>query len=280
MEKMHGVYEQKQLSEIEEWEKKPPSGLSQALGFFAAPLVWAAKQMIPDSTMEQVLQGAFGAAGAFSGSDDLLKEASMLGFDAALVGDLARAPLHISDSLAQSVGKWARGLAATEGLATGISGLPGLAVDIPAVIILAIRTIRKTGFCYGFDTSLGEERTFVLQVLSAGSANSIEEKARAIAETASLRKPLDGDQKAITAASDRCILSKEGFTAAVRNLAKQLAINLTKRKAAQTIPIVGGGVAAAMNVMFLADVSDAAIRLYQKRRLDIPSVNTDLSKSS
>ena len=165
MEAMHGAYEQKQLTEIEEWEKRPPSGFSKALGFFAAPLAWAARQVIPETAMEQALQAAFGAAGAFSGSDDLLKEAEMLGFTAKSVKELTKAPLHVCDSLAESVLKWAKGLAATEGAVTGISGLPGLTVDIPAIIILAIRTIRRIGFCYGFDTSLEAERSFVMQVL-------------------------------------------------------------------------------------------------------------------
>lgn len=275
---MHGAYEQKQLSEIEEWEKRAPSSLSKALGFLASPLVWAAKQVIPESAMEQALQGAFGAAGAFSGSDDLLKESALLGFTAGTIGDLAKAPLHVCDSLAQNVEKWAKGLGAAEGAVTGISGLPGLAVDIPAVIILAIRTIRKMGFCYGFDTSLEDERSFVLQVLSAGAANSLDEKHQAVASAGSFTGKSADKEKAVTAGTERNIFSKEGFTAAVRNLAKQLAINLTRRKAAQTIPFVGGGVAAAMNVLFIGDVSEAARRLYQKRRLEIPVINTSPMK--
>lgn len=278
MEKMHGVYEQKQLGEIDEWEKCPPNVVSKTLGFFASPLVWAAKQIIPEDAMEQALQGAFGAAGAFSGSDDLIKESQHLGFDAQSVKDFQRSPLHVNDTLADGVVTWAKGLAAAEGAATGVTGFAGLAVDIPAVIVLAIRTIRKIGFCYGFDTALESERTFVLQVLSAGAANSMEEKRQAIVAAGTFRSHRDNEnEKAIAAQSERHILSKEGFTAAVRNLAKQLAINLTKRKAAQTIPVIGGGVAAVMNALFISDVAEAARRLYQKRRLEVITVADDLT---
>jgi len=277
METMHGAYEQKQLSEIEDWEKRPPSTLSKVLGFFSAPLTWATRQIIPENIMEQALQGAFGAAGAFSGSDDLLKEAEKNGFHAESVKDLSKAPLHVCDSLSESVAKWAKGLAATEGAVTGVTGFAGLTLDIPAIIVLAIRTIRKIGFCYGYDTSLEEERSFVLQVLSAGAANSSEEKARAVASAAAFKGAPEGDEKAITAATEQAILRKEGFTAAVRNLAKQLVINFTRRKAMQTIPVVGGGVAAAMNALFIADVAEAAIRLYQKRRLEISTLQSPLA---
>ena len=54
---------------------------------------------------------------------------------------------------------------------------------------------------------------------------------------------------------------------AIKALAKQLGINLTKRKVAQVIPIVGGGVGAAMNVAFINDVAWAARRMYQERWL-------------
>lgn len=269
MDKMHGAYEQQQLDEIEIWEKKAPSGLAKALGFFSAPLAWAARQVVPDEAMEQALKQAFGAAGAFSGSDDLLRESSILGYAAETVGELAKAPLHISDSLAHSVAKWGKGIAAAEGAVTGVTGLAGLIVDIPAIIVLAIRTIRKIGYCYGFETSLDVERNFVLQVLSAGAANSSEEKSQAI------QAIFSGD-KQLVAGHEQHILRKEGFTATVRNLAKQLAINLTRRKAAQGIPVIGGGVGAAMNVMFISDISDASIRLYQRRRLDIPAYESTL----
>ena len=267
------------MADIEEWEKAPPSAISKALGFFSAPLTWAAKQVIPDDMLEKALQAAFGAAGAFSGSDDLVKEAALLGFEAASVRELQKAPLHVSDGLAQNVSTWAKGLAAAEGAATGVSGLPGLAVDIPAIIVLAIRTIRKIGFCYGFDTSLEEERPFVLQVLSAGAANTIEEKNQAVAAAGGFRGS-EGREKALTSDNERFIFSKEGFTAAVRNLAKQLAINLTKRKAAQTIPLIGGGVAAAMNALFISDIAEAATRLFQKRHLEVPTVNTPMARNT
>ena len=52
-----------------------------------------------------------------------------------------------------------------------------------------------------------------------------------------------------------------------RNLAKQLGINITKRKAAQAIPIIGAGVGAAMNLAFINDVSWAARRAFQEKWL-------------
>lgn len=272
MDSMRGAYEQQQIEAIEAWEAQPPSAMARTMGFLAAPLVWAAQKVVPEDVMEKAIDAALNAAAAVSGSDDLLAEAKKLGFEAASCRDFANAPLHISDGLSDTVADWAKGLAAAEGAVTGMTGLVGLTADIPALIVLAIRTIRRIGACYGFDTSAEAERSFLLQALRAGSANTAEDKKSAISGAAEIRAVLDGTSTAISTREQGAILGREAFTAAVRNLAKQLCINLTRRKAAQAIPVVGGGVGAAMNVLFVSDVADAALRLYQKRRLEIHAV--------
>ena len=62
-------------------------------------------------------------------------------------------------------------------------------------------------------------------------------------------------------------LSKEGAIIAVRNLAKQLGINITKRRALATIPVIGAIVGASANGWFIKDVGWAARRAFQERWL-------------
>ncbi len=75
-----------------------------------------------------------------------------------------------------------------------------------------------------------------------------------------------GFQKALT--------SKEGAILAVKNLAQKLGINLTKRKALQAIPAIGGVVGASVNGVYIHDIGWAARRIYQdlwlKRKYDQP----------
>ena len=54
---------------------------------------------------------------------------------------------------------------------------------------------------------------------------------------------------------------------AVKATAKQLGMNLTKRKALQTIPVAGALIGASMNVLFLGDVAWAARRVFQSMKL-------------
>ncbi len=58
--------------------------------------------------------------------------------------------------------------------------LIGLAVDIPAIITLALRTIHKIGLCYGFEAISERDDHFVLDILSASGANSQAEKVVAL----------------------------------------------------------------------------------------------------
>lgn len=53
----------------------------------------------------------------------------------------------------------------------------------------------------------------------------------------------------------------------VRNIARSLSINLTKRKMLQAIPVVGAVVGALTNISFIQDVAVAARRAYQERWL-------------
>ena len=61
--------------------------------------------------------------------------------------------------------------------------------------------------------------------------------------------------------------TREGAIIAMRALAKQLGINLTKRRVLAAVPIVGAFVGAAVNGDFVKDVGWTARRAYQERWL-------------
>ena len=59
----------------------------------------------------------------------------------------------------------------------------------------------------------------------------------------------------------------EAILITIKSLAKQLGINITKRKAIQAIPLIGAGVGATMNIAFINDICWAARRSFQERWL-------------
>lgn len=135
-----------------------------------------------------------------------------------------------------------------------------------------MRTIHKIGLCYGYQTQTEEDKNFVLSVLSASGANSVEEKAAALAMLRSIEVAIaktTWTELAELAAKKggQQILSKEGVIIAVKNLAKQLGINITKRKALNAIPIIGAFIGAGVNGWYIKDVGWAARHAFQERWL-------------
>jgi len=263
------LYEKSQINLIQEWIKSEPGIIKRTLGLFAKPFVWLARTIVPDSAIRGALSVSKALAGKMAKPEDILKKARKEKETPNCLADLQKINLEVCDDLASSVHSWAKMIAGVEGGVTGLLGLPGLAVDVPSIITFAIRTVIKIGYCYGFDLRIDKEEIFVLQILSAAGANSMAEKTESVAALKMIYATLQKmTWKKINEKAAANVMSKEGFIVAVRNLTKQLGINLTKRKAMQIVPIVGAGVGTAVNVDFINDVAWTARRIIQRRWLE------------
>ena len=150
--------------------------------------------------------------------------------------------------------KWAIGFAGSEGFATGLGGTATMVADVGAVIVLAFRTIHKIAMCYGYEVKSAEDKEFVLNILSVSGANDMKEKKEAL-----LALKSDFLQKKII---EEVLMSN-----LVKKVAKQLGINLTKRKLMQIMPIIGAGIGAAVNASYINDIAWTARRSYQLKWL-------------
>ncbi|UFS72066.1 EcsC family protein [Geomonas sp. RF6] len=257
------VYEAKEVASIREWKELEPGVVGQALGMVAAPLSWLVQKVVPEKAIQGVLEAANWAGGQLADTGDILRDGEVSD-----IAELRCKSLELSDRLADTVHNWAIGMGTAEGAATGATGLPGMAVDIPAIITLALRTVHKIGLCYGFECRTEEDRQYVLGVLSASGANTMKDKIEALLTLRTIQEMvLKQTWKKMAEKAAGQQLSKEGAIIAIRNLAKQLGINLTKRKALQAIPVLGGGIGAAVNGSYINDVGWAARRLFQERWL-------------
>ena len=147
-------------------------------------------------------------------------------------------------------------------------GLLSLPVDIPALVTLALRTIRRVGACYGYEGDDEAEKMFVMSVLSAAGANTVKEKAMSIATLQSLYITISKKTwKKIAEIGAENALSKEAFITFVRDVAEQIGIKLTKKRALVAIPAIGAIVGSSLNGWYLRDVGLAAQRSYQERWL-------------
>ena len=83
-------------------------------------------------------------------------------------------PMEDCDRMAQQTGLIALSIAAAEGAATGAGGLWTTLLDVPLAIMVALRTIRKIGHCYGYSLEDVEGRKLVLGILSISLSGSLD----------------------------------------------------------------------------------------------------------
>jgi len=256
-------YEKSQVDAIVAWRKEEPGVATRAVGVVVAPLARLVQRVVPEATIRVAIDGASAAGKWLADAGDVRRDA---GVDR--IAELRGRDLELSDRLADGVHNWAIGLAAVEGTATGAFGILGAPVDLPAIITLAMRTIHKVGLCYGYECVAEQDRHFAQSVLAASGANSIEEKLAALASLTALRTTLARQTwKAIAEKAAHDQLSREAVIVVVRNLAKQLGVNITKRRALAAIPALGALVGGSVNGWYLREVGWAARRAFQERWL-------------
>lgn len=256
-------YEIEQYRQITNWKEKEPSVVSQAMDTILSPVTWLVNKVIPQKAIEGLLTTCDKVAELVTDTGDIIRDGEV-----STIAVLAHKDLKLSDKLADEVHNWAIGVAGVEGAATGATGVIGLVADIPALITMSLRVIHKIGLCYGFECKSESDKKLILAIMSAAGANTIEEKAVSVALLQKMNVIIAKNTwKKI---AENGIQNKWGVEAAIiaiKTLAKQLGINLTKRKSLQAIPLIGAGVGATMNVSFVNDVAWAARRTFQERWL-------------
>ncbi len=256
-------YEKDQLRAIVKWERQEPSVLAKIGGTVFKPITWMLSKIIPDKVLEGVLTICNTTGEFLADKGDILRDGNV-----GSIRDLQFKDLELSDRMANTVHNWAIGIATAEGAAGGSLGASGMIADIPALITLAYRTMHKIALCYGFECSSPEEKMFLNHIMASANANTVQEKAVSVLTLQQINVMIAKTtwrKMAEKAASDK--FSKEAFVLFIRSFTKSLGSNLTKRKALQAIPIVGGVVGASMNAAFINDIAWAARRSFQKRWL-------------
>lgn len=258
-------YLMQQYALIKAWENEEPGVVSKTFGKLLSPVGKLISVVVPEKVIESAINAANAAAQYLTDTDDVLRDGKVESIE-----ELRTKDLKLCDQMADSVHNWAVGIATAEGVAGGFVGLPGLAADIPFITTLALRTIHKIGVCYGYVADVSnaeEEKAFVLGVLAAANASTLGEKASFILGLKQISLLIQRNAwKKLAEMGSANLLAKS--IVSVRQAAKLIGVNLTKRKASQSIPFFGGAVGAALNASFINDIAWAARRSYQRRWLE------------
>ncbi|HUY34442.1 MAG TPA: EcsC family protein [Pirellulales bacterium] len=258
--------------DIRQWEHEGPSWLAQVGNLIFWPATKVAEQLIPDGVQEAVGKAieAFliGIGNLSNVTFDAAHVRERVATELATFGESCDMweQLAAADRGAQHYWNWNLSYAAAEGCAAGAVGIIGLAADIPALLTIAIRLIQQVSVCYGYDPTKPEERDYVIHVLRTASAGDIEAKLEAVIFLKQIEEILlKVAWKKMNAAFAAKKISSLSLLAAVKQFAKSLGINLTKRKALQMVPIIGAVVGASFNATFINDIGRTAFMSYRRR---------------
>lgn len=244
-------YIEQVLAQQDEYRAAGPAILPRAVRSIARSVSFLTNRLIPASVIESTIRGADWAA-----SSSIRKAAIQHDFS----------DLEACDEAATEVRRWALGYAVTGGGAAGAFGALGLAIDVPATVALALRTVRLTGLCYGFGGAGQAERVYILDVLQLAGSNSRIERDAAMERLARERTEIGREDWTKIV---RLTGQTTGSVAATRRVAATLGINLSARKFAQVAPFVGAAVGAGVNAAFQNDVAAAARFAYRARWLEV-----------
>lgn len=252
-------YEQQQIKAIQTWQGQSPKMTSVLASMISIPTAKLVDMVIPDSAIQAALEATCSVGEKLTNPQSILEQANV-----GKIGELFYANLQLCDDLANKTHDRAIAMAAAEGGVTGASGLVGVAVDVPTLMTLALRTIYQTALCYGFELKGEEGRQVALSVFSIASANSLKEKEAALVSLVTIKQMLQQQTWVQIQQMAFNTMGKEALVVAIKDLATQLGINLTKRKALAIVPIVGAAIGAAVNASFIKDVGWAARRTFQE----------------
>ncbi len=162
-------YESAQIRRIAAWKSEPPNPLSELWKRLTIPVARGLEKIIPRPMVRAAIDRASDAAGILAIQEGIRRRAGV-----ADITELKHRPLQECDRLAVAVGAAAEAIAAVEGAVTGAGGFVTTLLDVPLLFVVGLTSIRRIGHCYGYPLDDKKDRAFVLAVMIAAMAGSVE----------------------------------------------------------------------------------------------------------
>lgn len=249
--------------ETDDWLHGEASRFKKMLGLTRKPLEYAYSK-VPESLRDSIASAIFNILSSLrDGTAGLISPETVQD----RLGPVPEGPLgmyllgvrHL-DGVAQSLIGQSKNLCTAEGAATGVAGLPGIVVDIPALYTLLFRMIAQVALCYGYRVDSEEERSHILKVLDIGHQWEPEVKRQGMHE-------LDQVQQMIRDNLPVVEVQRFAVNKGLEAMARALGLALTQRKLIQSLALVGSVVGAGVNRQLAGEVGDVAYHAYRRRFL-------------
>ncbi|MCC3355370.1 EcsC family protein [Bacillus sp. REN16] len=170
------------------------------------------------------------------------------------ISDIEQIPLQsMIDASHEHAKKWAK-VATLQGATTGIGGIFTLAVDIPALLGISLKTLQEIAIIHGFDPKDKNERIFIIKCLQFSSADVVGKQA-ILKELSSFYQGRNSPNEMMS--------QLQGWREVVYTYRDQFGW----KKLLQMIPIAGIVFGAISNRSMIQDLTEVGNMLYRKRRI-------------
>ncbi|RFU71426.1 EcsC family protein [Peribacillus saganii] len=170
------------------------------------------------------------------------------------IADVQRVPLAVMAAVSEDLKK-SRGKAATvQGAATGLGGLFTLALDIPVLLGLSLKTLQEIAIIHGYDPNDRTERMFIVKCLQFTSADIVGKEA--------ILNELSNYNKAGSRPKEM-MSQLQGWREVVYTYRDQFGW----KKLLQMVPVAGMIFGALTNRSMVQDIAETGTMLYRKRRI-------------
>ncbi|WP_040203555.1 EcsC family protein [Neobacillus jeddahensis] len=250
----------KQLAAIEKWE----SGQSDLW-------IWDKLGRLPFKLLDKItpkfIHNKVGSLldemGAYvqTGGSYLIKENNLFhlieketGTPIQAVADIKDIPLAAMNKLSQELTEQRKKFATIQGASTGIGGIFTLAIDIPALMAISLKTLQEIAIIHGYDPNEKSERIFIVKCLQFSSADIVGKNA-ILKELSSYYQQGGGSAEMMS--------QLQGWREVVYTYRDQFGW----KKLFQMVPVAGMIFGAFTNRSMINDLAETGIMLYRKRKI-------------
>ncbi len=157
-----------------------------------------------------------------------------------------------------------REIITTESLLAGVGGLATELLELPAEIMLALRTVHRVAGCYGYSLDRPQDRMIVLAVIGLSLQGDPQERAR----TAALVRLLEKDTiQSVDQARLEAVLESKAEADVEDDVVEQIASSLLENKIEEGIPFLGEIAGVLIDNAFIDRIEEAAQCTFQERWL-------------
>jgi hypothetical protein len=170
------------------------------------------------------------------------------------IEDVATLPLAVMKQTSHQISEKRIKVATIQGASTGFGGLFTLAIDIPALLGLSLKTLQEIAIIYGYNPNDKNERVFIIKCLQFTSSDIVGKEA--ILKELSTFYKREGN-------SNEAISQLQGWREVIYTYRDQFGW----KKLFQMIPIAGLLFGAYTNRTMIKDIAEVGDMLYRKRKV-------------